>query len=241
MGTEAHLGGTLLLVAPASGVVTDVPKVINGLFCIPQETKAEGEKFSARIIGVQTLPKTSAQAWAQLDPIYWDTANGRADNLPSVGGEPIGLAEAAAANPSPSGLVVLLPRVTGFMGGLQQFDKTFSVAQVNAGATIVPAITGRKFKLHDVAMISIGGAAATADSVDVLGTVSASGVKLLAVAVAALTQNTLVRAGASNAVILAAGASFDPLDVSTPITIGKTGASVATATHIRVIGSYSVQ
>ena len=55
------------------------------------------------------------------------------------------------------------------------------------------------------------------------------------------SQNTLLRAGAAtNGVILAAGASFDACDVSTPFTIGKTGSSVATATHIRVIGSYSV-
>lgn len=241
MGTESHFGGTLLLVAPVGGVVTDVPKVVAGLFCIPLETVAAGEEFTARVIGAHNLPKTSAQAWAQLDPIYWDQANGRADNLASVGGEAIGLAERAAANPSSKGRVVLLPRVPGYEGGLQQFDKTFTTAEVNAGATIVPAITGRKLRLHDVALIAIGGNAATATSVDVIGTQAASPAKLLAAAVAGLTQNTLLRAGASNATILAAGASFDDNDVSTAITIGHTGSSLATATAIRAIGSYSVR
>lgn len=119
----------------------------------------------------------------------------------------------------------------------------FSAAEVNAGDTIVAAPgAGWKLRLVDAALIAIGGNAATADSVDILGTASASGVKLMGGLVAGLTQDTLLRAGAAtNGVILADGASFTALDEDTAITIGKTGSDLATATHIDALVSYQVE
>jgi hypothetical protein len=104
----------------------------------------------------------------------------------------------------------------------------------------LPAVAGLRYRLFDAALIAIGGNAATATSVDVRGTQSASGVNLLAAAVAGLTQNTLLRAGATNAAILAGGASFLPCDVNTAITIAKTGSNLATATHVDVLLSYEL-
>lgn len=117
----------------------------------------------------------------------------------------------------------------------------FTVAEVNAGATILAAIAGYKYRVADVALIAVGGNAGTATTVDVLATQSASSVKLLAAAVAGLTQSTLLRAGATNATILADGASFVQNDANTAITIGKTGGSLATATHIDVLLSYTIE
>ena len=113
-----------------------------------------------------------------------------------------------------------------------------STAEVNAGHELLPAISGYKYRIHDVALIAIGGNAATATTVDVLGTQSASGVKLLAAAVAGLTRSTVLRAGATNAAVLADGASFTECDANTAITIGKTGSDLATATHIDVLLTY---
>jgi hypothetical protein len=118
--------------------------------------------------------------------------------------------------------------------------KRFTIAEVNAGATILPALVGHKYRMHDAIMISVGGAAATATTVDILGTVTTSR-KLLAVAVAALTQSAVVRAGAANATVLADGASFTANDENTAITIGKTGSDVATATHIDVELTYTIE
>lgn len=123
-------------------------------------------------------------------------------------------------------------------GYLGRYRKT--IAEVNAGATLLSALPGWKYRLHDAAMISIGGAVGAADTVDILGTQSASGVKLLAVAIAALTQNALVRAGAANATILAGGVSFVDNDVNTAITIGKTGATATTATHVDFLISFAL-
>lgn len=117
---------------------------------------------------------------------------------------------------------------------------SFTTAQVNAGATILAAIPNVKYRIHDVAMIAVGGGASGATTVDVLGTQSASSVKLMASAVAGLTQNTLLRAGATNGAILAAGASFDACDVNTAVTIGKTGSDLATATSVQVLLTYEL-
>lgn len=135
-----------------------------------------------------------------------------------------------------------VPRVRSSGSGLFCERFVVTTAEVNAGKTLLAAIPGLKYRLHDAAMIAVGGAAATATSVDILGTQATSAVKLLDGRVAGLTENTLLRAGAAtNGVILAAGASFAPNDVNTAITIGKTGSDLATATHIHVLLAYTLE
>lgn len=123
---------------------------------------------------------------------------------------------------------------------LRSLRTRVTTANVNAGATLLPAIPGYKYRVHDVALISIGGNASGATTVDILGTQTSS-VKLLAAAVAGLTQHTLLRAGATNATILNAGASFVANDANTAITIGKTGSDLATSTHIDVLLLYTIE
>jgi hypothetical protein len=113
-----------------------------------------------------------------------------------------------------------------------------TIAQINAGLELLPALAGYAYRMIDMAMIAVGGAAATATSVDINATRAAGAIKLLVVAVAALTQSAIVRAGAANAVILADGASFTACDANTAITLGKAGSSLATATHVDVILTY---
>lgn len=130
-------------------------------------------------------------------------------------------------------------RVTGpGLGRTERFRVT--TAEINAGKTLLPALAGYKYRVHDISMIAVGGAAGATTTVDVLGTQAASSVKLLAVAIAALTQSAVVRAGASNATVLADGASFASCDANTAITAGKTGASLTTATHIDIALTYEV-
>jgi hypothetical protein len=129
----------------------------------------------------------------------------------------------------------------GVGGFCNQIRKRFTIAQVNAGATILAALPGYAYRVHDVALIAIGGAVGAATTIDVLGTQSTSSVKLLAAAIANLTQSALLRAGATGATILADGASFVANDANAAITINKTGASATTATHVDVILTYSVE
>lgn len=114
-----------------------------------------------------------------------------------------------------------------------QVYKKATIAEVNAGVTLVAAPgVGYALRFIDSYAISVGGAVGATTTVDILGTIATVSSKLVAMAIAALTQSTLLRAGAANAVILADGGSFVQLDDNTAITAGKTGATATTATHV---------
>lgn len=116
-----------------------------------------------------------------------------------------------------------------------------TIAEVNAGKTLLPAIPGFRYRVSNIRMIAIGGAAAAVTTVDVLGTQSAASVKLFAGAQASLLQSVVLTAGGSGGAVLADGASFVSNDVNTAITLNKTGASVTTSTHIDVLIDYSLE
>jgi hypothetical protein len=136
--------------------------------------------------------------------------------------------------------MVKVTLVRGVRVGTTVLRVRATTAEVNAGLTLLAAIPGRSYRLHDASLISIGGAAGGATSVNIRGTQAASAVSLLAAAVAGLTQNTLLRAGATNAAILAGGASFIANDVNTPISLNATG-TLTTSTHIDVLLNYTVE
>ncbi len=193
-----------------------------------------------RIDGVIRLTKASGTVFSTTvaAPVYWDSAT---DLAVTSGKGLVGVAVAGGADGQTYVDVLLNAPSAAVAGDARVLRQRVTTAEVNAGLTLLPAVAGRKYRMHDVALIAVGGAAATATSVDILGTQSASSAKLLAAAVAGLTQNALLRAGATNAAILAAGASFVANDVNTAITIGKTGSDLATATHIDVLLTYSVE
>lgn len=125
-------------------------------------------------------------------------------------------------------------------GGVVNQRFRVTAAQVNAGYTLVPALAGHKYRLIDATIIAIGGAAAGATTVDLLGT-QTTGVKLLAIAVAALTQSAVVKPDTANVTVLADGASFVANDANTAITVGKTGSNLTTATHVDISLTYAVE
>lgn len=113
----------------------------------------------------------------------------------------------------------------------------FTIAEVNAGATLVPAVAGKSIRMIDCRAIAIGGAAGAVTTVDVLGTLTTAR-KLVAYAQANLTQSTVIGAGHAGGTVLADGASYTANDAGTAVTVGKTGSNVTTATHIDVIFDY---
>jgi hypothetical protein len=115
-----------------------------------------------------------------------------------------------------------------------------AVADINLGYTLLPAIPGYKYRISDMAMIAIGGAAGAATDVRILATQAAASVALLVTLIAALTQNAINYAGLANNAILAGGASFVENDNNTAITVGKTGASLTTLTHVDFIVTYQL-
>lgn len=126
-------------------------------------------------------------------------------------------------------------------GIVRTIRSRFTIAQVNAGATILAALAGYKYRLIDVLAIAIGGNVGTLTTVDVLATQSASGVKLAAFAQASLTRSTVLRPGVSGTTVLADGASFVQNDANTAVTIGKTGGTGDTATHVDVVLTYALE
>lgn len=125
-------------------------------------------------------------------------------------------------------------------GTVLQFRRRCTIAEINAGVTILNAIPGFKYRLVDAAMIAIGGAVGATTTVDLLATQAAASVKLVAAAIAGLTQNTRLNAGDANSAILAAGASFVENDANTGITANKTGATATTATHVDILIQYTL-
>lgn len=228
-------GDVLTLIAPYD-VASGGGALVGRLFGVATSTVATGKPGEFKTTGVWLLPKTSAQAWTAGASIFWDNTNKRCDSDATVGPF-IGAAVAAADNPSSTGYVQLLPPSSG--AELRNVRQRFTIAQVNAGATLLPALPGKRYRLVDASAIAIGGAVAAVTTVDLLGT-STTSRKLVAWAQANLTQSALVRAGATGGTILADGASFAANDANTALTVGKTGSDVTTATHIDILVTYVV-
>ncbi len=87
--------------------------------------------------------------------------------------------------------------------------------------------------------VRVGGAVGAVTTVDLIGT-QTTAAKLAAFAQASLTQSTALRPGVSGTTLLADGASFVACDANTPITVGKTGSDITTATHVDFIVTYAI-
>jgi hypothetical protein len=118
-----------------------------------------------------------------------------------------------------------------------------TTAEVNAGLVLLSALPGYKYRIVDCTLIAVGGAAATATSVDLLATSGGSAVRPIVAAVAALTQSAVVKPNSGNVTVLADGASFVAMDANTSISITKqsAGSNLATATAIDCILSYVIE
>jgi hypothetical protein len=129
--------------------------------------------------------------------------------------------------------------------GVAGFESTLRVrvttAQINAGFALLPALPGYSYRVTDATMVAIGGNAATATSVDILGTQATASVKLVSALIAALTRSAVVKPHSASVSVLADGASYVANDVNTAVTIGVTGSPLATATAVDVILTYTVE
>jgi hypothetical protein len=124
---------------------------------------------------------------------------------------------------------------------MQTVRTRVTLAQLNAGFTLLPAVPGFKYRLNDAKFIAVGGAATTGTSVALKGTRAAAPVSLVVVAIAALTQSARVKAGDANAVILADGASFTPLDANTAVTVITVGSPMTVLTNLDVEVSFTLE
>lgn len=232
-------GNTMSYTAPAGGVVSGGGYLIGALFVVATGTVAAGLPFEGTTAGMFTLAKTTGEgALVEGQPAYWDVVNAKFSIDPTVGQLPIGTVAAAALTGDTTGTVRL--HGLSLAGRTLTIRKRFTVAQVNAGATLLPALPGIRYRMVDAFAIAVGGAVTSVTTVDILGTLSSSR-KLVAFAQANLTQSAVVRAGGAGGAVLADGASFTPNDAGTAITVGITGASITVATHVDFTLVYSLE
>jgi predicted RecA/RadA family phage recombinase len=154
--TYLQPGDVMDFTAPAGGVTKGVLVLIGGLPVIPTDTVAAGSVFRGKAAGVHSLPKTAGETWTQEQPVFWDATGLKVSNDPTVGQLPIGSAGAAAAAGDANATVRL--NGVSLSGRVINVRKRVAIAVVNAGATLVPAIPGAKYRLVDAFAIAIGGA-----------------------------------------------------------------------------------
>lgn len=231
-------GKTMTYTAPAGGVLSGNGYIIGALFVIATASIAAAAPFEGISSGVFSITKAAEGNLVEGQPLYWDVANARVSIDPTVG-LPVG----SVANAALNGDAACNVRLHGdsLAGRVLTIRKRFTLAQVNAGATLIPALPGIKVRMHDAKAIAVGGAAGAVTTVDILGTQAAASVKLAAFAQASLTQSAVLTAGSAGAAVLADGASFAPNDIGAGVTVNKTGAAMTTATNIDVIFTYSLE
>jgi hypothetical protein len=116
-----------------------------------------------------------------------------------------------------------------------------TAAQVNAGHTVLAAVSGYKYRLVDAVLIAVGGTTAGFTGLLVRGTQAAAGVSLVDAKLAALARSAVARPGAANVNVLADGASFIANDANTAITVIKDGPNLTGATDVDVMLQYTLE
>ena len=112
-----------------------------------------------------------------------------------------------------------------------------TLAEINAGHTIVTVPAARQFRLVDVTAIAYGGACAAVTTVDL----KAGAVFLAIYAQANLTQSTQLRTNTAGVTTLADGASFTAQTAGDDVTVIKAGADATTCTGVRFVLSYALE
>ncbi|MCS3689079.1 putative RecA/RadA family phage recombinase [Bradyrhizobium elkanii] len=108
MKNQTQKGDAVTVVAPAGGMVSGNGYLFGSMFGIAAETVAAGVSTTLWLVGCYTLPKNSAEAWTFGALIYWDpVTNGGQCTITPGTLKKIGVATAAASNPSPTGNVRL--------------------------------------------------------------------------------------------------------------------------------------
>ncbi|PTV94919.1 putative RecA/RadA family phage recombinase [Rhodobacter aestuarii] len=98
--------GEHVTVTAAANLTSGSLVKIGGLVGVAQGDAASGEEVVLVRRGVFTLPKVSAQAWTVGQKLYHDTATGAVTST-ATSNTLIGVALAAAENPSATGVVLL--------------------------------------------------------------------------------------------------------------------------------------
>ena len=150
METFVQRGDAVEFTAPGGGVVSGTGVLIGSLFVVPTVNAAAGEKFVGLVTGVVIHAKVSAQAWTEGQRLYWNAGLGQVTSL-SVDGQFIGVAAAAAVNPSATGRVLLRGIAPELNEGQQPANANTSSGVV---ATVETELNEVKQLLRDVGLMA---------------------------------------------------------------------------------------
>jgi predicted RecA/RadA family phage recombinase len=232
----------ITLTAATTYAPGDVVRMAPNIIGIVVGTKdiASGDSFTVQTEGKFELPMATGGTASLGAAAWWNSATSLVVAAAPTAGWYLGrFAKAKTSGPTVAVIDINKDPLPGTdTGAVLQVRRRCTIAEVNAGVTLLPAATGVKYRMINGAMIAIGGAAAAHTTIDLIGTQSASAVKLVAFAVAQTAENTLLQPGITGAAILAGGVSYVANDVNTAITVGKTGSSITTASHIDILMSY---
>lgn len=122
-------------------------------------------------------------------------------------------------------------------GNVYSVSATLTLAQVNAGATILPAVTGQTFKVSHFLITSVGGTTGGCTSVNISDT-TGTPVNAAAIVAATLTSGTPVNETASGVTLTA----FAPtaLTLSQGIQVRHVGSACTTATSYTVVVYFTI-
>ena len=99
--------GDVITVAAPANVLSGAGVKVGMIFGVACGDAVSGADVEIAVSGVFSLAKTSAQAWSVGDPIYWNNTSKVCTTATTAGNIFIGVAAAAAANPSSVGTVRL--------------------------------------------------------------------------------------------------------------------------------------
>lgn len=136
------------------------------------------------------------------------------------------------------------PTSIGTMAGgvdqaAHQLVNSVSLAELNAGKTLLAAVAGKTITVLDWAIIARGGAATAATAVTLSDT-AGSPVLIATVAIAGLTEDAVVKPNTLTHVTDGAAGIGRGLTADKGITIEQTGSDMTTATSFDVVIIYAV-
>lgn len=114
-----------------------------------------------------------------------------------------------------------------------------TLAELNAGYTLVSAVTGKSIKVVNYYLRIIGGAATAATDVRIQDN-NGTPVVVVTAAVAALTENAEVNGRETIANVTKGAGWMSALTASKALQIVKTGSAMTTLTHVDVIVEYQI-
>lgn len=138
----------------------------------------------------------------------------------------------AAADGDLIRVVVRVPSVA--LGGVRTARVVATLAELNAGKEIIPAVSGRKIRVVNY-LARVSGAFTTTTSADLQS--GTTGTKVTALAVAGLTNGALLQPTSANTT-LGAGFGAD-LEISENLKLANTGTAAAGGTSITFTVTYA--